>query len=221
MIKKSSRLLFIFAAVLIIVMAFAVSITRLFLPFFEEYRVDIEKLATKELNRPVKIGEVIADWGGINPRMRIKNVKVYTPDGSQVWIKFDEVQVYFNVFSSLIHWRLLPGKINIVGAVVDIEYRNDSYYIGGLKIDTHSNLKESKLLNWVIEREKLVLWEKKQVRGLLLIGVLLMPSLAFAEQGLVADYKFETVIDNQTADSSGTGNDARRSEEHTSELQSH
>ncbi len=157
MIKKSSRLLFIFAAVLIIVMAFAVSITRLFLPYFEEYRVDIEKLATKELNRPVKIGEVIVDWGGVNPRMRIKNVKVYTPDGSQVWIKFDEVQVYFNVFSSLIHWQLLPGKIDIVGAVVDIEYRNDSYYIGGLKVETHSDLKDSKLLNWMIERQKLVL----------------------------------------------------------------
>ncbi len=156
MLRRSIRILFVLVSVTIIVMAFLVSVARLFFPYFEEYRIDIESWASEELKRPVKVKEVVADWGGLQPRLRIKGVSVYVPDGSRIWIRFKEVQVYFNIFASLREWRLRPGKINIVGADVDVEYRSGHYYIGGIKVDTEHRLGRSRLLNWMLQREKLV-----------------------------------------------------------------
>ena len=156
MIRRSIRILFILFSIVIIVMAFLVSVARMFFPYFEEYRIDIESWASEELRRPVKVKEVIADWGGLQPRLRIKGVSVYVPDGSRIWIRFKEVQVYFNILSSIRQWRLRPGKINLVGADVDVEYRAGHYYIGGIKIDTEYRLGQSRLLNWMLQREKLV-----------------------------------------------------------------
>lgn len=157
MIKKSSQIAWITIAFITIVMAFIVSLARLFFPLFEEYRADIEKLAQQELGRPVKVQEVIADWSGLQPRIRIKGVSVYTRDGSRVWVKLDEVQIYFRVIDSIRSWRLRPGKIDIVGADADIAFRNGSYYIGGVKVDDRHSVGRSRLLQWMLQRQKLVI----------------------------------------------------------------
>ncbi len=157
MIRKSTQIAWITIAFITIVMAFIVSLARLFFPLFEEYRSDIERWAEQELGRPVKVQEVIADWSGLQPRIRIRGVSVFTRDGSRVWVKLDEVQIYFRVIDSIRSWRLRPGKINIVGADADIAVKNGEYYIGGVKLDNPHGIGRSRLLTWMLQRQKLVI----------------------------------------------------------------
>ncbi|VAW72146.1 hypothetical protein MNBD_GAMMA12-2037 [hydrothermal vent metagenome] len=157
MIRKSSQIAWITVAFITIVMAFVVSLARLFFPLFEEYRTDIERLAELELGRPVKVQEVIADWSGLQPRIRIRGVSVYTRDGSRIWVKLDEVQIYFRVIDSIRSWSLRPGKINIVGADADVAFKEGNYYIGGVKLDNRHGVGRSQLLTWMLQRQKLVI----------------------------------------------------------------
>ena len=169
MLKRSSKLLWMLLAFFTIALAFVVSVARLFFPLFDQYRGDIERWATEELGRPVKVHEIVADWGRWQPRIRIKGVDIYTKEGSRVWVKLEEVQLYFRLFESLRYRRLRAGTLNIVGADIDVKYANGEYSIGGVPVERESHLEENKLLHWLTQREKFVIthsrinWDDKRV----------------------------------------------------------
>ncbi len=154
--KQSTRFCWVSIAFVTIAMAYVVSIARLYFPLLEQYRTVVEKWASEELNRPVKVSEISADWAGLQPRLRIKKVIVKTIENDRTWISFDEVQIYFRPLDSVQNWRLIPGKVNIVGADIDIEKRGAQYLIGGVKIGNKHGIGHSRLLKWLIGREKLI-----------------------------------------------------------------
>lgn len=155
--KSSTRICWVTIAFLTLALAYVVSVARLYFPLFEQYRSVVETWATNELKRPVQVAEITAGWAGLlQPRLRIKKVIVRTEDNSREWIKFDEVQIYFRPLESVQNWRVVPGKVNVVGAEIDVEYKNKNFYVGGVKFDNRHGVGHSRLLQWLISREKLI-----------------------------------------------------------------
>lgn len=159
-----SRKLFAFlwagTAVLVISLALLVSVARLMLPLLDEYRLELEQIASDQVGRPVKIGEISAGWQGLHPDLRFHDVRILTADGGDTWLAMREVRASLDLIASLRERRLETGQISLVGGSLDIARHSDgSFSVAGVAtgfggVAGHGG---RRLLEWMMGRERVSL----------------------------------------------------------------
>jgi len=141
----------------VLVVASLVSVARLILPLAQDYRAELQQVASEQLGRPVSIERVTAGWTGIHPQVRFVGVTVYEPDGKTVWLHLDEVRASIKVISSLWHRHFETGAIKFVGAHLDVARQSDgSYLVAGVKTGTGGIVGHGgkRMLAWLVARER-------------------------------------------------------------------
>ncbi len=104
MLRKFRQVLWLTAAVLLIVFAAALALVRLASPLVSNYTAQLEMLVAENLGTPVRIGEMTVQWRGWAPRMKLRNVVLTGPTGEGELLRLKEV--FFTVQLS----RLLSGE---------------------------------------------------------------------------------------------------------------
>ena len=110
------------------------------LPHIEDYRADIERLASQGLGQSVSIGRIEATWAGINPDLTLLDVRIADADGLPA-IAFSRVEAIFSWWSvpnAKLQLRLLSideptlnirrdrsGRFSIAGIFVNQEQSNN------------------------------------------------------------------------------------------------
>lgn len=149
-------------AVLVIGAAVAVSLARLLLPLADGYRAEIERLASRQLGRPVEIGRMTAGWYGLHPDLRFQDVRVLTPDGGATWLELREVRASIQVLPSLLNRRVETGSIGVVGGTVDVRRHDDgSYSVAGVELGAGAGAGNGggRLLAWLALHERVRLMD--------------------------------------------------------------
>lgn len=156
-----SRRLFAFlwgsTAALVISVALLVSIARLLLPLLDQYRVQVEALASEQLGRPVRIGAITAGWQGMEPDLRLQDVTVLAKDGSSTWLTMAEVRASLDLFDTLRNGRLETGTISLVGGSLDVVRHEDgSYSVAGVATGSGGVAGHGgrRLLQWLMARDR-------------------------------------------------------------------
>ncbi len=108
---------------LVILLAVAVGLFRLFLPFVPEYHRQIEALASDAIGRPVLVGSIDARWRLGGPELVFKDATVLNNNGDPMFAaKSGSVGISF---TDLIARReLKPGRIVLSG--VELEFVRDA-----------------------------------------------------------------------------------------------
>src|SRR5450631_251612 len=79
------RLAWVLAIIAYFVFGLAVLVTRYYLlPHIDDWRGDIDRMATAALHAPVSVGRIVADWQGLNPRLQLFAVALRGADGGTV-----------------------------------------------------------------------------------------------------------------------------------------
>ncbi len=134
----------------IILFAVVISTIRLMLPTLS-HQGYMQRLTSRLLNVPVRIGDVTTAWYGLQPGIYINRVQLFNAKTGQPELSVGQVNLQINLLSSLIHWQLRPSRVTIDGAHVTIEKDpvSGKFYISGLA-QRKTNLQHATHLNAII-----------------------------------------------------------------------
>jgi len=167
------------------------------LPRVDEWRPQIEAYASRTLGAQVRIGEIRADWQGLNPRLDLDRVRVYesgdgaSPDSGSV--SGSDPVLTLPAVSAVLGWRsvlaLSPTLIQLRVDRPELTLRRDAgnhLWVAGQSIDLNTSDHQADLnhpaLRWLARQREIVLrdatlrWqdERRQAPELLLRNVNLL-----------------------------------------------
>ena len=108
-------------AIVIVSLAVALSAARLLLPGMSEYRVQIEAVAEKVLQRPVEIGALDAAWHGLSPVLKLKQVSISDTRFPGGRLSVDEVHVALDIVNSITQQQWITAGIRLIGIELSLE----------------------------------------------------------------------------------------------------
>lgn len=132
----------------VIFIAVLLSIARILLPLVDEYRGEIERWLSVELDRQLKIGGITADWKGLYPKLIVSEVSLLSEDGEEPWLDIEEIRVSVNILSLLSAGQVETGVINVVGTSISLEHHDDGgYSMNGVRMG------KGNLRSWLFSRK--------------------------------------------------------------------
>jgi uncharacterized protein (TIGR02099 family) len=108
------------SAVLIILFAILINVARAAIPLLNDKRDYLEKWVSAALHQPVHIGHLNIGWYGFDPVLRFGDVMLKDPEHRHALLRVKQLSVSINLFSSLAHWKLLPGHLVLSGTRLDV-----------------------------------------------------------------------------------------------------
>lgn len=126
---------FFIIASAIIIIAFAVflNLARITVPMLDHERLFFEKWASQALHQPVKIGHVKGWWHGFEPQLQFSDVVVLKAGTNIPVVRVKKLGIGINIIQSLLQRRLLPGRLFISGAHLDIyQDKKNGFMVRGI-----------------------------------------------------------------------------------------
>lgn len=128
-----TRYLWRLFAGIVIVLAVAVSLARVLLPYLDEYRSALEARVSLYLEQPVTIERLDARLLGINPSIIFRHVALHSADGKIPLARFEEIRIGLDLFATLRQWRPVLRELTVAGANMVVVRRPDgSFSVEGL-----------------------------------------------------------------------------------------
>src|SRR6266849_9940633 len=152
---------FLFAAILL-------TLRYWVLPKVAEYRLDVERYASRVLGSRITIGAMEADWQGLRPELLLANVTVFDREGREA-LSLPAVEATLSWISALI------GSPRFYSLVFDrprLEIRRDEagrFYVAGIQLHAEQ-AGDAGIAPWVLSQREIVIrdaslsWDDK-LRG--------------------------------------------------------
>jgi uncharacterized protein (TIGR02099 family) len=162
------RMFWYTVAGLIISLAIAISLVRIFIPDVKVYRTQIEHVASTFLGQEVHIKSMDARLSGITPMIIFRDVRLLDDTGKREIMRFSEARLGLDLWRSLSNRKIIPKNFTVYGVSLGITRRKDrTLVLQGLNmakfeqqinaapetLDTES----SELARWLFERSELSL----------------------------------------------------------------
>jgi uncharacterized protein (TIGR02099 family) len=122
------------------------------LPNIENYRTDIEQLATQGLGQAVSIGRIEASWSGIHPDLTLLDVRIADAQGrpALAFSRIETVLSWWSVPSLQLKLRLLQINEPILHLRREPDGR---FFVAGIPVDTQGS--DSGVGDWVLGLKRL------------------------------------------------------------------
>ncbi len=127
----------------------------LVLPNIDNYKPDVERLATHAIGNRVSIEAIQASWSGLHPRLSLDKVVIHD--------KFGNSSLTLpNVTTTLSWWTLLVGELRLHSLEInrpDMDVRRDAdgkLYVAGIFFDTGKS-GDGRGADWVLAQREIVI----------------------------------------------------------------
>ena len=114
MIRKIGYRLWLFIAVLTIVVAIAISFARFSLPFLDEYRDELITYFSEQLDQPLEVTTIVAGWHGMGPRIRLVGLVLLDKESGAPLLVLNNIVIGIDALKSL-----LTGSLQINSVILD------------------------------------------------------------------------------------------------------
>lgn len=148
-----------FALVIFFVFYFAFAVVFLglryvVLPHVNEYKTEIEKLASESIGKNVRFSEINASWYGLQPKVDLENVTLSDDEGKE-YVRLKNV-------SAVVSWWSVPlMDLRLASLVVDkpdINISRDAegrFYVAGILVDPEKQT-ESGVADWILKQHEII-----------------------------------------------------------------
>ena len=116
-------------AIIIILFALLVSISRMLMPLLADYRLDLEQLASEQLGRPVKVDSIDAEWVGLWPSIHLSGVHIQSQADSKDWLQVSNVWLSLDLLSLVRKGQLDTRQVRIDGLQLDVHRIKEAVYV--------------------------------------------------------------------------------------------
>ncbi len=146
----------LFAAV-VVLLAVAFTLARLWLPEIGQYREDIQRWVSEYTGLPVTVGAIQVQWHGLSPRLALSDICLLEKQGVRPVMCFKEAQLSMDLPASLWHVRPEPSDLTVVGANLSIMRNVDgSFTIAGLEGMPPDPRLQEMLQQWLLSQAYLI-----------------------------------------------------------------
>ncbi len=152
-------------AFIILSAAVLVTVVRLALPEIGSYNNEIQSWVSTQMEHPVVIEGISAEWQGWTPNLYLENIDLYTKDNSSLITKLDSAHIGIDLLTSIRAREIIPNYLSVSGLDLNISRRND----GSLSISSDNDAsfntdstKSSALSGWLLKQKHIIL-EKASV----------------------------------------------------------
>ena len=150
--KRAGRAIEFLAWALFFALAALVLAVRFWLlPDIERYREQVVAAVSAAVGQPVRIGGIDAGWLGLNPRIHLRDVRIYDREGR-------EVLALPSVDNQLAWSSLVRGEIKVHSLAIDglrVQVRRDAdgaLYVAGMKVGG-----DARFSLWALAQDEIVL----------------------------------------------------------------
>ena len=120
---------------IILIIAVAISLIRIFPPDVEAYREQIEELASTVIGQQVQIKSMDARLSGFTPIIIFNDVHLMDETGKREIIRFEKASLGLDLYRSIVNKKLSPRSFTIHGVKLGItRKRNGNFLIKGLDL---------------------------------------------------------------------------------------
>lgn len=106
-------------AILLVIFAVLISSLRLFLPYIQQYKVDVEHFINNANDSHIAIGELSMEWEKLGPSIVVKDVSLLETQSTDIFI--DQVHIHLDFWQSLLKGRVITQDVTLKGAQVLIK----------------------------------------------------------------------------------------------------
>lgn len=136
----------------IVVCAVALALRFWFLPDIGQYKAELEQEASRAVGVPVRIGQLQADWLGLNPRVSLLGVRVQPKEGAPLILpRVDAIASWL----SLPLFDLRLARLDLVAPQLTIRRdRAGILYVGGIPVN--QSAEPSPFPDWLLRQPRVV-----------------------------------------------------------------
>jgi uncharacterized protein (TIGR02099 family) len=135
-LHRMAKIAVYFAATVVILLAVAVGLFRLFLPRLPEYQDDIKEWASEAIGMQVEFSGMDARWGLSGPELEFTDAQLIRSDDDVLIVAADEVGIGIGFMRLLFERTLIVDRLVIRDTSIDIRQLDDkSYRIQGISAD--------------------------------------------------------------------------------------
>ncbi len=119
-LNHSASLSWALLSEVVIVLAVLLSLSRLVLPFANEFSDVIAEQLEDIIHYPVSLGNIEASWAGVKPLIKLNNVVVGDLEKGEPIAEFDRIRVKIDPWKSLTQGRFVPESLILRGSQIEI-----------------------------------------------------------------------------------------------------
>jgi uncharacterized protein (TIGR02099 family) len=134
MLKKAFHTLWMLLVMLLVLSATALTVARVWVSELSTYRMEVEQAASQALNKQVSIGRMEASWRGLNPVIKLKDVELTDPAGTDEALTIREIWVTVDAEQYLSQQIIKLTGIDVIGADFTLVRDADgTFYLDGFR----------------------------------------------------------------------------------------
>lgn len=147
-------------AFVILTAAVLATAVRLALPEIGKYNEEIQSWVSQQMEYPVVINNISAEWRGWTPNLYLNNIDLYTQDNKNIITKLNSAHIGIDLLASIWSRNIVPNYLSVAGLDFDITRHLD----GSISIasdDTenlnNSSTKNTALSGWLLQQNHIIL----------------------------------------------------------------
>ena len=151
MLKRAFHVLWMLLVVLLVLSATALTVARVWVSELSSYRMEIEQAASQALNKQVSIGRMEASWRGLNPVIKLKDVELIDPAGTDEALTIREIWVTVDAEQYLSQQIIKLAGIDVIGADFTLVRDADgTFYLDGFRSENDDSELLTELLQMAL-----------------------------------------------------------------------
>ena len=150
-------------AVVVILVALAVSGLRFLLTTANLYQQEAEDLASSLLEQPVKIGGMDAKLSGLEPTLVFRNVELLSTKSAKPVFSLYRVEIGLSLKDLVWRQKIVPGNITVSGVNLEVtrtekgKLKITGIDLGGMPADVSAQEQDTTFRTWLFQRNNIAL----------------------------------------------------------------
>lgn len=119
-------------ATFLVILAIFFTLFRALTPLVKQYRPQIQQQLSLWAGQDISIHDIETSWYWFTPVLRLNQVVIH--NAQQHALRFNQVMVGIDLFSSILHWQVQPGVLYVDEAHLKIHQTEDNWKIEGFDL---------------------------------------------------------------------------------------
>lgn len=148
---------------LLVLLAVAITLTRVLLPVLDDHRKQVEEWVSQFIGQPVTISTLDARVLGLAPSLILDDVALMSADGDHPIARFDGIHLSLDLINSLLERQLVLKELTVLGARLElIKQRDGSYRVQDIAIPSDPAISRdtedsSAVMGWLFSQGRLAI----------------------------------------------------------------
>ncbi|CAM3719866.1 hypothetical protein VA7868_01868 [Vibrio aerogenes CECT 7868] len=104
----------------LVLLALVITALRVVLPHMNQYQASITEWIEHQTGIETSVDEVGGTWKNTSPSLSLQGVKAHLPDGSDISLHVDSIDLEFDLLKSLLQWQPVIANLKIHNLRLDI-----------------------------------------------------------------------------------------------------